>query len=282
MRKIVFFVVAASVADALGGAAFARPYYVTPSGKPDAVFSAMTAEQAQGKIASYCMDHAMSVSSNSPGQVTCELKMGMMQSALSQALIGNSYSTTPREFVRFSVVAIGPDARAQGNAWVETQMAFGQMRQQVIDGDAMNNSIENVLLASGGKLPSGTQMLPGVAWLGFETGAIVQRVDDRKRHSVFSVKSVDDGSPVHKAGLKAGDVVTKVDGQYAKDQDDMINKLADVRRSGRATFPIIVERGGAMQVLTVESMERPVVGVGVAGPATTIVPTSAKAAGVEP
>lgn len=258
----------ALAALAVAGSAAARPNYTTPSGKPDAVFPGMSAEVAQGKIASFCMDHGMAVASNSPGQVTCEVKMGLMQSVLSQVLIGNSYSTTPREFVRFTVVSLGADARAQGNAWIETQMAFGQVRQQPIEGEGMNDGMEGMLVQAGGQLPPGTLVRPGVAWLGYATGEVSQRTDGRKKISVWTVKSVDEGSPALKAGMQVGDVLTKFEGQTLKNDADLLNRLVDVRKSGRPTYDVAVERSGVEQTLTLENRERPPVG------ATTIASNS--------
>ena len=73
--------------------------------KTDAVFAGTTAEATQGKRAHQCM----TVVSNSPGQVVCDLKMGAFQSAMVQVLIGDSYSTTPRRLTRFTIVNIGQD-----------------------------------------------------------------------------------------------------------------------------------------------------------------------------
>jgi len=256
MRTTIGLVIGAAAAAMLAGSALAAPLMVTPSGRPDALFPGMTADTAQAKIASYCMDKAMTVVSTSPGQVVCEAKMGMMQSVLSQMLIGNSYSTPPRQLIRFNVVSLGADARVQANAWIETQMAFGQMRQEALDGDKINDGLESILLGAGGSLPAGTRIKSGAAYLGFQ-GSPEVRNAGRSQFSVWPVKGFQADSPAKEAGVQIGDVITKVNGERVKGDDEMGTRLARMMHSGKPDFALTVERNGVEQTITVPMRERP-------------------------
>ena len=85
---------------ALAAPALAARQVITPSGQPDALFEANLAD-TMSKLTNACMNKGWAVTSQSPNQLVCEPKVGVFQSALQQLLLGNSYSTTPRSFVRF-------------------------------------------------------------------------------------------------------------------------------------------------------------------------------------
>lgn len=122
----------------------------TPSGRPEAVFSNSSPDQVQSKLASGCMDRGMLVVSSSQNQVQCEIQLNAMQSALLQVMIGNSYSTPPRQYVRFVITPTGAGARVQAQMWAETQMAFGQMRQAELNSNEQFNSVQSFLFDIGG------------------------------------------------------------------------------------------------------------------------------------
>ncbi|MGD9979570.1 MAG: hypothetical protein AB7H66_03185 [Hyphomonadaceae bacterium] len=126
---------------------------MTPSGRPEAVFAGRTVEEVQGLIASGCMDRGHMVVNSTPNQVQCQIEMGALQSALTQALIGNSYSTTPQQFVRFVITPASGNMRVQAQMWVQTQMAFGQMQTQEVNGAQQFNSVQSFLISMGGVAP---------------------------------------------------------------------------------------------------------------------------------
>ena len=72
--------------------------------------------------------------------------MNRGQRILGQFLLGNSYSTTPRRFIRFNIAEIDDISRIQTNSWVELQMAFGQTRPESITGADFHNSMHSLLV----------------------------------------------------------------------------------------------------------------------------------------
>src|SRR6185312_633538 len=135
---------------ALSGCATVRdapPVAVTPSGRPEAIFEGKSPEQVSGMIASSCADRGHVVVTSSPNKVVRQGDMTAMQSALTQLLIGNSYSTPPALFFEFNLFAVGPNTRVQAREWVETTMAFGQKRSEELNNRAQFNQTEQALLS---------------------------------------------------------------------------------------------------------------------------------------
>ena len=101
---------------------------VTPSGRAEMVFAYTPIAEAVTAVGSKCMDRGWMITQQTNNQVVCEIPLGMWQSALTQMMIGNSYSSPPKSFVRVSLAQTGDHTRVQTQAWAETQMAFGQMQ----------------------------------------------------------------------------------------------------------------------------------------------------------
>jgi hypothetical protein len=100
-----------------------------PSGDPEAGFPNATSIEASGKLVSLCIANGLTVVSSQPNEVVCEVKIGAVKSFFAQLLLGNAYSTTPQALVRFTIAQVGANAIVQAKGWVETQMAFGQIRR---------------------------------------------------------------------------------------------------------------------------------------------------------
>ena len=64
------------------------------------------------------------------------------------------------------------------------------------------------------------------------------------------VRSVVAGSPADQAGVKAGDVITKIDGESVKDTGDVRSAVRE--RRNKATYPITVIRNKKEVTLTVK------------------------------
>lgn len=231
--------------------AHAARQVVTPSGQPDAMFRGAPLQDATSKVVNQCMNKGWAVASQSTNQVVCEVPVGAMKAAFQQMLLGNSYSTTPRTFARFTVAQVGDSSRVQAAAWVETQMAFGQVRQQPYTDDETFNGLQGFLLEAGGELPPGSR-ITGV-YIGFngEPQAEGKKI-------VLPVTSVTAGSPGALAGLQVGDRVLKLNGQPFKNFEDFKKKLNKVGAGVR--FPLEIERAGKAQTLTVVAAEFPMVG----------------------
>lgn len=69
------------------------------------------------------------------------------------------------------------------------------------------------------------------------------------------VREVNSGSPAEKGGMKAGDVITKINGDRVKSLSEMQSKLRDKREE--KTIQVTVLRKGAETTLTVEPTKPP-------------------------
>ena len=250
MRKLRFFV-AITAGTLVASSASAERGALTPSGQPDVMFRGIDAAEAGSKVANHCLNVGWQVTDQTPNQITCQVPMSAMRSALTQALIGNSYSTAPLSFVRVTLVKVGGNTRGQATAWVETQMAFGQMRRQQFTDDKTFNNLLGFLVASGGELPPGTR-IAGI-WMGVDG----KPISDGKS-AYIPVTRVLPNSPGAKAGIQVGDQVTEVNGKKFKSLEDMKKSLNHVGIG--VSYPVVLLRNGVKQTVMLEAQERPVVG----------------------
>jgi hypothetical protein len=66
-------------------------------------------------------------------------------------LIGNSYSTTPDQKVKFTIYQSGRNVKVSARQWIETQMAFGQMQRQELNSNNQFNDLQRMLYSIGGE-----------------------------------------------------------------------------------------------------------------------------------
>jgi serine protease Do len=98
---------------------------------------------------------------------------------------------------------------------------------------------------------------------GFKNGVLVQEVQP--------------GGPADKAGLKAGDIVTSVDGRTIKDGDDLVNVIASRRPGSTARLGYL--RNGQQEVTTVTIGDRDKVFADLGNPQNQASPQSGPDAG---
>ena len=101
-----------------------------PSGWPEAIFDTNDRSTVLDTIANGCADRGYMVTTQTVTHVMCERTMDNLEGIFAQALLGNSYSTTPQMKVRFSTFTTGDKVRVQAQPWIETQMAFGQINRE--------------------------------------------------------------------------------------------------------------------------------------------------------
>lgn len=195
------------------------------------------------------MDRGWSVQSTSGSQVTCEIPMSTGQSILGQVLIGNSYSTPPRQFVQFNGGQIGGSSRVQIMQWMELQMAFGQTRRTDFNGPtAMNNEI-SLLLTAGGRLPPGTTF-PNHVLMGVDGDDLPFEGKQGLR-----VKAIDEGSSAQVGGLLVNDIVYQIAGKRWKDYGSYLD--ATQKAAATAAYPVQILRDGKKLTLTLARAFRP-------------------------
>lgn len=117
----------------------------TPSGWPEALFDTSDKTQVLDRIANGCADKGLYVTGQSGTNVMCERTMDDLGGVFAQALLGNSYSTTPQMKVRFSAFQTGDKVRVQAHPWIETQMALGQTNRADIKSGQTVSEIQEFL-----------------------------------------------------------------------------------------------------------------------------------------
>jgi len=132
--------VAALVGLALSGCASQQPLSKqTPSGKPEGDYPGKTANQVSSALTRFCNNNGFMVYESTDSTVICGKQRTGTSGIMTQALLGNSYSTTPVDKVRFSISKSDSGAHAWADMWVETQMVGGQMQQMpIVDNNSKN------------------------------------------------------------------------------------------------------------------------------------------------
>jgi hypothetical protein len=251
MSRSIITVLAGAYALCLAPSAHAdERFAVTPSGSPEAIFD-KTLPETISALGSFCMNRGWSITTSTNNQVTCEVKLSAGQSIVGQLLMGNSYSTPPRQFVLFSASQLGPSTRVQASSWMELQMAFGQTKRNEFTDAGSYNAELGMLGTAGGRLPPGTTF-PNHAFMGFDADATQQ---DGKQ--ALRVKTITEGGPAAKAGLQLGDVIYQIAGKRWKDDASYLDATA--KAVATSTYKVQVMRSGKPLDLVFERAYRPTV-----------------------
>jgi len=147
MKQAVLFLV---ISVLLFGCAAQQPLIKpTQSGYPEGLFKNTDVDTVRSKIMDACVSRGLMVIESTANQIVCGKTMEGGQAVLAQMLVGNSYSTTPQQKVRFIIYQMGSDVKVTAQQWIESQMAFGQTRTQELKGNNQVNDIQNFLFSLG-------------------------------------------------------------------------------------------------------------------------------------
>lgn len=230
-------------------------FAVTPTGRPDMVFKNTLLADAISKITNLCMDYGLPVNNPSDNDVTCEVHLGVMKAALSQALLGNNYSTTPQEFFKFHFAQIGENTRVQGLAWIETQMAFGQIRRAPIQNDAIYNNLMSIMSNAGAEFLIGTRF-PNYPYLGALFDKIEALNIPHYKYG-YRIKDLKEESSFKKEGVIVGDILIEINGNVFKNDADFAHALNKVDNGKKVTFKFL--RGDTIESINIITSERPTI-----------------------
>ena len=219
---------------------------VTPSGATEALFSG-NVDATSAAVSNMCIDLKWTVISTTPTVVTCEAPVSMGRSLMGTLLMGNSYSTPPREFYRFNIAEYQGHSRVQASGWMELQMAFGQMKRTDFSGPTFHNGAMNLLQRYGGQYPEGTTF-NNHASMGVEFA----------KNAGAVIGSVVPGSAASEAGMQPGDQIVRLAGEKIKVPNDLFDGLAKAAKV--PSFPVEVLRGSQKLVLTMPTRIRPPAG----------------------
>lgn len=254
MRRILLAVTVLAATPAYAGNDM---FAVTPSGRTEMFLPGTTLQDASGKVSARCMANGLTVVSSSANDVVCELKMGAFNSALTQLLIGNSYSTPPKTLVKFNLAQMSNNTIVQANEWIETQMAFGQMRRQDLANDKVHNDLMAFLSSAGAQYLPGTSF-PNNAYMGVAFKGSTKTKFKGKDTPGVVLGQVTAGAPIDVAGAKEGDLLVAVNDKPFANVMDFEKRTRDIPVGSK--YDVTVERAGHPMTLSVVSARRPAVG----------------------
>lgn len=165
--------------------------------------------------------------------------------------------TPPGRTVKATVVRDGK----RRNLEITPREGRGALSERfMIDGDLLRHQMPD-LDALRGQLPHGPFNfdLPG-ALSGRRLGVTVDPLTDQLA-DYFGIKagvlvtSVADGSAASRAGLRAGDVITSIDGQSVRSADDLIRAIRDAK-TDEVTIEIVRDRKSSTVKATLDEPTR--------------------------
>lgn len=121
----------------------------TASGYPEGSFSNTSVEEVRSKLIDGCSSRGIFVQDTVGNQVVCGKTMEGMDAVLGSLVVGNKYSTTPERKIRFVIFQSGADVKVTAQQWIESQMAFGQIRRQELKNNNHNNDVQQFLFSLG-------------------------------------------------------------------------------------------------------------------------------------
>ena len=142
------------------GACLAAVPAIAAEAPPSAWFD-KSAEEVSALLAGVCADRNAMVIEQDNFHIVCSRTEDGFKGALAQVIMGNRYSTTPETKVRFAILKLPQGVRVIASQWVETQMAFGQVRRVELNNRKNNATMHDLLASIGGmETPPAAQETP--------------------------------------------------------------------------------------------------------------------------
>lgn len=117
---------------------------------PISMWFAQPPEEVSGMLVNMCAEHNSTVIEQDSYHVVCSRQDNSLKGALAQVMIGNAYSTTPELKVRLNLVRQGANTKVIASQWIETVMAFGQVRTSPVTGVKQTAALREALRTAGG------------------------------------------------------------------------------------------------------------------------------------
>ncbi|MET0624971.1 MAG: PDZ domain-containing protein [Pyrinomonadaceae bacterium] len=140
-----------------------------------------------------------------------------------------------------------------GDDWQHLGERFGENSETwEMKGDELRERLEEMQRKSPGFFALGASRRIGVS-----TSTLGRQLADffGVQHGVL-VNSVESNSPAERAGLKAGDVVTEIDGKKVEDPDDLVRALGE-KQEGEVTLTVVRDRNRRTVRVTPERRQTP-------------------------
>ncbi|MDF1836148.1 MAG: PDZ domain-containing protein [Alteraurantiacibacter sp. bin_em_oilr2.035] len=244
-----------AVAAALFCAAISTPAFadeihaVTPSGATEAYFD-LSLVDLSDTLANQCVDLGWTMVSSNETAVACELPVSFGNRLLS-ALVSPSYSTPPRQYLRFNMAGARGFSRVQVTGWQEIQTAFGQNQRTDMQSENYHNGAMGFLVGIDGLFPEGTTF-PNHAF-----GDFTSQVVEDPRDGLL-ITQVNDGGAFHRAGIREGDILQRIAGERTKDGNDLSDGMHKAIRE--ATYEVQFYRNGERMEVQVDREFRATIG----------------------
>lgn len=178
---LLVFGVISSVAVGLSGCA-SQPVQKTISGNPEVVINSLDKKAIKDKIIEVQISSGWNLEQETDNTLlfTRVEDPTSMKSVMTQALIGNQYSTPPQYEAKYMLASTGEYTKVIEVTTMSTQMAFGQIRRYPLNGAKVVNSyqdqLDNIKMSIEGNpmLPKEKPAKPSVAPLNPNDFTILQ------------------------------------------------------------------------------------------------------------
>ncbi len=113
----------------------------TGSGKAEATFEGVTVDEVRNNITLACAQAGKEIVTDTHSVTCSQLDKGG-RGNMAQFLLGNGYSGTPYERVKFTFAATPNGVFVVADPWLEMTMGFGEKKIIPINNNAMRNELQ--------------------------------------------------------------------------------------------------------------------------------------------
>ncbi|WP_146124107.1 hypothetical protein [Burkholderia multivorans] len=117
----------------------------TPSGHPETTFEGASLSEAQNMLINQCSRIGGMVTETNPNMVVCSKTLQGQQAVFAQMLLGNAYSSTPVDRIRFVLDSTDSGVHVTAYEWVETTMPFGKVNSAELTSNNARNGLQGTL-----------------------------------------------------------------------------------------------------------------------------------------
>lgn len=147
MKKLVYLMLLLVL---LVGCAAQQPLIKQTSSKhPEGLFRNTNVELVKSKIIEACSSKGVMILEVSDNQIICGKELSGWKAVAARVAVGNKYSSSPQQKVRFVLYQAGNDTKVIVYQWLESQMAFGQVNTQELNNNNQFNDIQKFLFSLG-------------------------------------------------------------------------------------------------------------------------------------
>jgi membrane-associated protease RseP (regulator of RpoE activity) len=216
--------------------------------KPPQVLIRASVDQVKSALVFNLSSRGYNIVADTPYQMIFAKDVNGVRGAVTQVLMGNEYSDTPKIFDTFMFAVTGDQVLVTAAEEVSVRMPLGNTnRNNLLDNKKNREGAQQYLESL--RVAIEAHGTPGI--IGLDVAPELQHVGDL---AGLKISRVTPGGPSESAGVKVGDLLTSINGKDTKSNDDITAAIQPLLPGTVAHMNIV--RDGKAQEIAVEVWDR--------------------------